>query len=137
MNRQQLCIRYGWKFGSPLVDTYISRLGVETKALEEAFTQTELGTLKDELVKVKQADKIKEERIRQLEESVRLLIEHFDEVSRVLNRNPPIHQVEAALRKKQPSQGATIPSRPDPDVTAALGHFPAVPAWNKLQNRPK
>jgi integrase len=101
MNRQQLCIRYGWKFGSPLVDTYISRLGVETKALEEAFTQTELGTLKDELVKVKQADKIKEERIRQLEESVRLLIEHFDEVSRLLTQNPQVGQVEAALRKKQ------------------------------------
>lgn len=101
LNRQELCYRYGWKFSSNMPDIYISRSGMQSKALDEKFTQTELGTLRDDLVKMEQAGKIKDDRIRQLEESVRALQQNLDEVSRVLNRNPPLEQVEAILRKKQ------------------------------------
>jgi len=35
-------------------DAYITRAGMEAKALDEKFTQTELNTLKNELAEVNQ-----------------------------------------------------------------------------------
>jgi len=101
LNRQELCYRYGWKFSSNMPDVYISRAGMETKQLDEKFTQTELSTLKDVLTKVEQASKIKDDRIRQLEESMQLLQQNLDAVSRVLNLNPTAAEIEKALRAKR------------------------------------
>jgi hypothetical protein len=56
-------------------DIYISRAGMKTKALDERFTQIELGTLKDDLAKVEQAARIKDDCIHQLEESMRVMKE--------------------------------------------------------------
>ena len=82
-------------------DIYISRAGMETKALDEKFTQTELGTLKDDLTKVEQASKMKDDRIRQLEESMRLLQLNLDAVSQVLSLKPTAAEIEAALRRRK------------------------------------
>ena len=82
-------------------DIYISRAGMETKALDEKFTQTELGTLKDDLAKVEHASKMKDDRIRQLEESMRLLQQNLEAVSQVLNLNPTVKEIEAALRRRK------------------------------------
>ena len=46
-------------------DVYISRAGVDSTELDEKFTQTELSALKDQLIRVEQAAKIKDERILQ------------------------------------------------------------------------
>ncbi len=73
LNRQELCYRYGWKFSSNMPDVYISRAGMETKALDEKFTQTELSTVKAELSQIEEAARIKDERIRQLEASVAVM----------------------------------------------------------------
>lgn len=101
LNRQELCYRYGWRFSSPMPDIYISRAGMETKNLDEKFTQTELGTLKDNFTKMEQATRIKDERIRQLEESMRIMQENLKNVvSKVLDLNPEVDQIEAALRRK-------------------------------------
>jgi site-specific recombinase XerD len=103
LNRQELCYRYGWRFSSNMPDVYISRAGMETKNLDEKFAQTELGTLKNELAKVEQAAGIKDNRIRQLEDSVRLLQQNLEVVSRALSVNPTIQDLESALQRKRKS----------------------------------
>ena len=100
LNRQELCYRYGWKFSSYMPDVYISRAGMETEALDEKFAQIELGTVKDELARFEQATKIKDERIHQLENSMRVLQQNLDAVSEVLRLSPSGADVEAALRRK-------------------------------------
>ncbi|VVB78528.1 Tyrosine recombinase XerA [uncultured archaeon] len=67
LNRQQLCIRYGWKFSSEMPDTYISRAGVDSKEIDEKFTQTEMGDLKVDNTKLKQELEIGKERQNNLE----------------------------------------------------------------------
>ena len=81
-------------------DVYISRAGMESKQLDEKFTQTELGTLKDDFTKMEQATRIKDERIRQLEQSMRHLQQNLDAVSKVLNLNPTPEQIEGVLSRK-------------------------------------
>ena len=115
LNRQELCYRYGWKFSSNMPDIYISRAGMETKALDEKFTQTELSTVKSDLVKLEQTTKIKDDRIRQLEENMRTLQDNFAAVSRVLQLNPSVEDIEKALQRKKKHHEANG----DPDVTAA------------------
>jgi hypothetical protein len=100
LNRQELCYRYGWKFSSNMPDIYISRAGMESKALDEKFTQTELGALKDDLGKVEQALRIKDERIRHMEESMFVLQSDFDTFSEALRLNPAMKAVEAVVRNK-------------------------------------
>ena len=51
MNRQQLCIYFGWKFSSPMPDVYINRNGVSMKEIDNKFTSTELEELKNKLEK--------------------------------------------------------------------------------------
>ena len=58
LNRQQLCIRYGWRFSSPMPDVYISRAGVEDKELDQKFEATEIGELKQKLEKQVQQQKM-------------------------------------------------------------------------------
>lgn len=101
LNRQELCYRYGWKFSSNMPDVYISRAGMESKNLDEKFTQTELSTLKDNLAKVEQASRIKDDQVRQLEESMLLLQQNLEAVSKVLTLKPTFEDVKAALRIKQ------------------------------------
>ena len=101
LNRQELCYRYGWKFSSNMPDVYISRAGMETKQLDERFTQTELATVQNDLAKMEQVAKIKDDRIRQLEDSVRLLQQNLDAVSKVLRLNPRVEDVESALQRKK------------------------------------
>lgn len=101
LNRQELCYRYGWRFSSNMPDVYISRAGMESKNLDEKFTQTELGTLKDDFTKMEQAARIKDERIRQLEESMWIMEQNLKNVvSKVLNMNPTPQQIEGVLRRK-------------------------------------
>jgi len=101
LNRQELCYRYGWKFSSPMPDIYISRSGMESKQLDEKFTQTELGALKQELTKMDQALRIKDERLSQMAQTVeRMQAEMVETVEKVLRLNPTIQQVEAVLHRK-------------------------------------
>jgi integrase len=111
MNRQQLCIRYGWTFSSDMPDVYISRTGVETKALEEKFSQTELSTVKDELARVKQDSRIKDEQTRQMEEKKNERIQQLEQgmerqrrkledISRVLGLKPSVEELEAVLKRR-------------------------------------
>ena len=55
------------------------------------------ATVKNDLAQLEQAAKIKDERIRQLEESTRHLQQNLDAVSRVLSLKPTLSQIENAL----------------------------------------
>ena len=110
LNRQELCYRYGWKFSSDMPDIYISRAGMESKDLDEKFTQNELGTLKDDLAKMEQTARIKDERVAQLEDAMQKLQQNLDAVSRVLSLNPTAAEVEMALRRKKHSSARASPA---------------------------
>ena len=114
LNRQELCYRYGWKFSSPMPDIYISRAGMESKQLDEKFTQTELGSLKDELAKVDQAARIKDDRIKEMEQAMeRMRADIVDTVEKVIQKNPTIKQVEAVLRHRIAAINRNVSSHPD------------------------
>ena len=84
-------------------DIYISRAGMETKSLDDKFTQTELGTLKDDLAKLDQAARIKDDRIKQLEQAMQTMQENLETVAKVMQKNPTVEGVEAAIKRKRDS----------------------------------
>ncbi len=98
MNRQQLCIRYGWAFSGNMVDVYISRVGMDSKELDEKFTYTEIETLREALAKKDESDKMKDDRIKQLENAVKNMEMGF---AKIMEIRPSIEDVEAALEKKK------------------------------------
>ena len=104
LNRQELCYRYGWRFSSDMPDVYISRSGMENRELDEKFTATELSLLKEDLVKKEQADKIKDDRIRQLENTVTTMQQHFKTIAKTLALNPTIGDVEAVIQRRRTRQ---------------------------------
>lgn len=46
LNRQQLCIYYGWKFSSPMPDIYIKRAGVGMDEVSKKFETTDIEELR-------------------------------------------------------------------------------------------
>ncbi len=72
LNRQQLCIRYGWKFSSDMPDVYIKRAGVQEDEIKDKFVSTDLekvekenqelktkqGIMNDDLENMRKKDKI-------------------------------------------------------------------------------
>ncbi len=103
LNRQELCYRYGWAFSSNMPDIYISRAGMETKDLDQKFTQTELSTLKDDLARVTQDNSIKTQRIEDLQKSVDEMRQGFELVADLLQANPDLQDLEAAIRRRRGS----------------------------------
>jgi hypothetical protein len=101
LNRQELCYRYGWRFSSDMPDIYISRAGMENRELDEKFTATELSALKDELARKEQADKIKDNRIKQLETNLTTVERNLQFIAKALALNPTVENVEAALERRR------------------------------------
>lgn len=106
LNRQQLCVRYGWRFRSPMPDRYISRIGVQDKELDEKFKGVEVKELKIQLDKEKQKREIDKqdvaEEIKKLKEDnenknkemqnaidkIQELMDIVEEEKRKLSKNP-------------------------------------------------
>ena len=80
MNRQQLCIRYGWTFSSDMPDVYISRAGVENAELDRQFANSDMQSVHNALSDAQQHDKMQRARIEQLENTLVKLQERFDEI---------------------------------------------------------
>ena len=117
LNRQELCYRYGWRFSSEMPDVYISRAGMENHELDNKFTKTEIGDLKDDLTKIQQETKIKDDRIAKLESALTELQNRLAVVTEVLQQNPSIADVEASLRrKKQPQRSTPWNSYSEPNI---------------------
>ena len=105
LNRQELCYRYGWRFSSNMPDVYISRSGMESRALEEKFTQTEMAEIKAELVQMEQAGKIKDDRIHQmgviideLQKQYDGLHKDFENLIKAMGLNPTAKEAKLALK---------------------------------------
>ena len=59
---------------------------------------------------MEQAAQIKDERIRQLEESMRVMKENLEQISKLLSFNPSLATVENALRKRRAqAKGRKVP----------------------------
>ena len=100
LNRQELCYRYGWRFSSDMPDIYISRAGMESRNADEKFVQTELSAVKAELVQIEQREKIKDERIRQMEESMTTIRVEHELVLKALRLNPTLAEALEALKRR-------------------------------------
>ncbi|MHB8519772.1 MAG: hypothetical protein ACYDH9_03345 [Limisphaerales bacterium] len=72
-------------------DVYISRAGMESNELDEKFTQREMRESKNALAKKEQEDRIKADRIKQLERAIEVIQENFPSISKI---------VEASLRRR-------------------------------------
>ncbi|MCX6896416.1 MAG: hypothetical protein NTZ16_13145, partial [Verrucomicrobia bacterium] len=72
----------------------------ETKQLDEKFVQNDLGAMKAELTQFEQSNKMKDERIRQLEESMRVLRTNFETVAKILSLNPTDREIMAGMARK-------------------------------------
>src|SRR3989344_7803456 len=48
LNRQQLCVRYGWAFSSDMPDVYIQRSGIEEEQVKEKMYDNDLNKIKKE-----------------------------------------------------------------------------------------
>ena len=94
LNRQQLCVRYGWGFSSRMPDIYISRAGVENSEMDEKMTQTELSDLKAMIERQGQENKIRKEAEKLLAEKL------IDYVETVLKKDKK-HAKETAKTTKE------------------------------------
>jgi hypothetical protein len=101
LKRQELCYRYGWKFSSNMPAVYISRAGKENKGVDEKNRQTELGVVTSDLADVKQAAKIKDERIALLEGKLGLVVEQIALLTQALALNPSSAETNQALERRQ------------------------------------
>jgi integrase len=115
INRQQLCIRYGWKFSSDMPDTYISRSGVDMKDIEEKADNIERIQIKEENNKLKtEMALIKEtsekgrdeiENLRKAQEILRAELEQRRQFDPLLNQLakqlPHLRQLEKNLENNQ------------------------------------
>jgi len=66
LNRQQLCIRYGWKFSSDMPDIYIKRAGVQEDEIKDKFVNTDLQKLEKENQELKVKQGIMDEEIEKM-----------------------------------------------------------------------
>lgn len=63
MNRQQLCIYFGWNFSSPMPDIYIKRAGVNMDEIDNKFSNSHIEELESELEKMRNENKLIAEKI--------------------------------------------------------------------------
>lgn len=101
LNRQQLCIRYGWAFSSRMPDVYIARIGVDMAELDKKFTGTEVESLKGSLARMEQESKVKADRIQQLEDNLAVFQDHLARIVQVLELNPRLAELEAERQRRR------------------------------------
>ena len=92
LNRQQLCIRYGWKFRSPMPDRYIARDGMETIEIDKKFEKATINDLKEELQKVKQQSKLREDKLKL--EVQNIMLKAKEELKGMLSNVVQLEQVK-------------------------------------------
>jgi integrase len=63
LNRQQLCIRYGWTFSSNMPDVYIARAGVDDKELDERMAGVAIEKAKHDFENERVEMKMKHEQL--------------------------------------------------------------------------
>ncbi|HJX50244.1 MAG TPA: site-specific integrase [Candidatus Nanoarchaeia archaeon] len=76
LNRQELCIRYGWNFCSPCPDIYISR-DFSKNGIDEKFEKTQISELRIELEKQKQFNTIKQDELERKNQELQITIQNL------------------------------------------------------------
>ena len=71
LNRQNLCIYFGWRFSSPMPDLYISRGDVEQKEQDEKFKKSDLEDLREELETQRRLFKIEKDELSKSNEEMK------------------------------------------------------------------
>jgi integrase len=66
LNRQELCYYFGWKFSSPMPDTYIQREGILIKEADEKMSSGEIDEMKSKIKGYEHESKLKDEKIDKL-----------------------------------------------------------------------
>jgi len=74
---------------------------MENKDLDIKFTNMELGSVKDDLARLQQQNKIKDERITALQGTIEQMQQNLTMISEVLAQKPTVAEVEAALARKK------------------------------------
>jgi len=91
LNRQQLCIRYGWRFSSDMPDVYISRIGMDSIKVDEKFKGTEIEELRKKLEKRELEHSIKQEN---LEKKYKELGEQMKEIQKLTLQLKEVRKVK-------------------------------------------
>jgi len=99
MNRQQLCIRYGWAFSSRMPDVYIARAGVDEKEMDNRFSGTELTKVKDEIERERQKNSIELDKLRKENELIKEALEKRQRYDPLLDKMICNPKVMEALKK--------------------------------------
>jgi len=107
LNRQQLCIRYGWAFSSRMPDVYIARSGVDMEELDKKFTGTEVESMRTSLARLEQNLKLRQDRIGELERSIVVLRNNLALVTEILQLNPTSKEVQGTLERRRQPQTQT------------------------------
>lgn len=69
LNRQQLCVRFGWKFKSDMPDVYIKRAGVDEIEVKDVMLNDDISVLRDKLSKESyEREKLQEDFKKQVEQ---------------------------------------------------------------------
>lgn len=71
LNRQQMCIFFGWAFSSNMPDKYINRQNVNMKDVEEKVVSSNYQELKDKMAKQEYEAKLKNEELENLKKSMK------------------------------------------------------------------
>ena len=101
LNRQQLCIRYGWTFSSNMPDIYIARSGVDMEELDKKFTGTEVEALKGSLARVEQESKVKADRVEQLETALAVTNRNLAALADILRHEPTSADILNAVERRK------------------------------------
>ncbi len=86
LNRQQMCIFYGWRFSSNMPDKYIQRQNVEMKDVDEKMVSSNYQELKDKVAKQEYDAKLKNEDIETVREENKKLAQGYVDILNALKR---------------------------------------------------
>lgn len=125
LNRQQLCIRYGWAISSRMPDTYFTRSGVDMEELDKKFTGTEVEVLKGLLARMEQETQLKAERILHLEQDIATLQQNLASVAAILKLNPHGGKLKPISEEEREAGAMRLLQSPRADAHRAPGHLPS------------
>ena len=73
---------------------------MESKAVEQKFTQTELQAVKAELAEVKESNAIKDDRMHQMDAMIHKLQQDFANLTKAMGTIPTVSETKLALKRK-------------------------------------
>jgi integrase/recombinase XerD len=74
LNRQQLCVRYGWKFSSDMPDIYISRAGLDEEVVKDRIEAVTTNKLEKENQELKTQMGIMKEQFEGIQNSIKEIL---------------------------------------------------------------